>query len=234
MPGKKTVADDSAAVDTSYYSIRIVPKGNYENIKKQCLAHRLRLQQNYNTAKNDSLRKTILDEARHTFTEDLLNNIIPFWYHTKWAFEGYTAQPGKGEVACGYFVSTTLKHVGLNIDRYRLAQKNPETEARSIQLADSVPHIENLSPQAIKELFAQEKKDGLYFIGLDSHVGFLLKRRNELFFIHSNYIGDSGVTVEKIAFSQAFAAASHAYLAEITHNDQLLKSWIRGTEIKVR
>jgi hypothetical protein len=231
---KNTAVFDSAAIDSGYYAIQLQPVGNYENTKKTCNQKRQNLYLKYQSAKTDTAKQKILDEARWTLTENLLNRIFPSWYGTKWAFEGYTAQPGKGEVACGYFVSTTLKHSGFNLDRYRLAQKNPETEACSIQCSDSIERLENISPQEIRSVFMSQKKDGLYFAGLDAHVGFLLKRKGELFFIHSNYIGDGGVTIEKVVFSDAFASSSRYYIACITHNNRLVQAWMAGKEIIVR
>ena len=166
-------------------------------------------------------------------SENLLNQIIPFWYKTRWAFEGYTAQPQQGEIACGYFVSTTLQHAGFRLNRYKLAQQKPETEARALQAGKNIETIENLSPQKLRDFFLAGKQDGLYFAGLDFHVGYLLRRKNEVFFIHSNYIGAAGVTIEKILFSEALAASSTCYLADITYNDALVKAWMTGTEIKV-
>ncbi|WMJ72126.1 hypothetical protein RCC89_02925 [Cytophagaceae bacterium ABcell3] len=48
------------------------------------------------------------DSVGRVFSDYLVNKLIPYWYGTKWDFEGHTDVPGKGEIACGYFVSTTL------------------------------------------------------------------------------------------------------------------------------
>jgi len=234
VSAKKISLADSSTIDTAFFAISFRPTGNYENAKKQCGEKRNTLHLKYKSAKTDSVKNKVLDEARWAMTENLLNRIFPFWYGTPWAFEGYTAQPRKGQVACGYFVSTTLKHNGFNLDRYQLAQKNPEVEACSIQCSDSIERLENISPQEIRSVFISGKKDGLYFVGLDAHVGYLLKRKGELFFIHSNYIGDSGVTIEKVLYSDAFASSSRYYIAGITHNNQLVKSWMENKPISIR
>ena len=36
-----------------------------------------------------------------SFEDNLINKIIPFWYGTKWSFEGHSNEPNKGEIACG-------------------------------------------------------------------------------------------------------------------------------------
>lgn len=229
----KPDSTETAAFDTLYYGIKTRGESAkvYEHQKKQINLQRKILYTQYLLHEGST---NILDTARYFMTENLLNNIIPYWYGTKWNFEGYTALPGQGYIACGYFVSTTLKHMGLQVDRYRLAQKDPKTEALSIQMADSVETHNDLSPRELKEYFMQHKKDGLYFAGLSNHVGYLLKRKGELFFIHSNYIGSQGVTIEKACFSKALASSGIYYVADITHNDELVKTWLLGRSLIVR
>ncbi len=70
-----------------------------------------------------------LDSVRQAFTNTLLDDIIPYWYGTDWSFEGHTTVPRSGQIACGYFVSTTLLDAGLRLNRFRLAQQAPEVEA---------------------------------------------------------------------------------------------------------
>src|SRR5690606_907796 len=78
-----------------------------------------------------------LDSVMEVFTLKLLNEIIPYWYGTEWDFEGHTAIPNEGKIACGYFVSTTLRDMGLNINRYKLAQQHGLNEARTIALGNT-------------------------------------------------------------------------------------------------
>ena len=162
----------------------------------------------------------------------ILNRLLPFWYGTPWDFNGYTATPKKGAIACGYFVSTVIKHAGFNVDRYKLAQQNPLNEAKTIAAGDSVENYEVNSTQ-LQKIFVAEKQEGLYFVGLDFHVGFLLFRNKELYFIHSNYIGAVGVVFEKAIFSDAFNAASAYRIAEISPNEKLLEKWVKGEAISV-
>ncbi|MFT7592013.1 MAG: hypothetical protein ACI9UJ_001942, partial [bacterium] len=74
----------------------------------------------------------------------LVNSVFHFWYGTSWDFNGYTKTPNKGTVACGYFVSTTLKHIGFNVNRYKLAQQNPRNEALTIACGDTLFEFNNI------------------------------------------------------------------------------------------
>ncbi len=174
------------------------------------------------------------DSLSNLFTDLLVNKIIPYWYQTKWSFEGHTAQPKKGEIACGYFVSTTLKDMGLNINRYKLAQQSPINEARTLSL--STPVIEINKPSTIENIneLKLKMKEGIYFIGFDqSHVGYILKKNDRLYLIHSNYINSKGVEIEVIEESVVFSSYNKFYLVELSTNRELLKTWINQTKIEV-
>jgi hypothetical protein len=207
------------------------PQGNYTTITKALLTKRFLLKSKYEKATSDSSRMPIINEAKLLITETIIDSLIPFWYGTKWAFEGYTNIPHEGEVACGYFVSTVLKHAGFNLNRYKLAQKDPWQEAVSINLTDSIQILENVSFKEICEQF-HGKDDGLYFVGLDYHVGFLLKKKDVLFFIHSNYINAAGVMIEIAEHSQAFRSTAY-YIGNITTNNNLIRKWILNSKIEI-
>ncbi len=63
--------------------------------------------------KNDwSAGNISIDSISKYFCEALVNKIIPYWYGTPWDFNGHTDIPNESNVACGYFVSTPLRHMG--------------------------------------------------------------------------------------------------------------------------
>lgn len=165
-----------------------------------------------------------LNEARIKLTESLFQDIFNHWYTTKWSFEGHTETPKQGTIACGYFVSTTLRDVGFNLNRYKLAQKSPEEEAKSIACGTTIEKLQNVTKQELKKYFLKQK-DGIYFIGLDFHVGYIYKNNQEVCFIHSNYIENKGVMKETIENSKAIVSSKY-FIASITHNDNLIKKWL--------
>ncbi|WP_299222613.1 hypothetical protein [uncultured Aquimarina sp.] len=175
-----------------------------------------------------------IDSISNVFKHSLINRIILFWEGTEWSFEGHTSIPRKGKIACGYFVSTTLKDTGINLNRYKLAQQSPVNEAKSLALNTPVIEIAESSIEQNILMINKSLKDGIHFIGFDaSHVGYILKESGHLYLIHSNYIDYKGVEIEKIEDSIVFASYNKFYLAEISTNEELLKSWIKGNEISV-
>ncbi len=185
--------------------------------------------------KKQQLGPQEVGEAGKVFETILMDDIFPFWYGTKWDFYGHTATPGVGEVACGYFVSTTLQHIGVVVNRYHLAQQTPENEAKSLAAGGEVIEISGANNS---ENLAQIKEaigDGICFVGLDrSHVGFLLKRKDALFFIHSSYFSPQAVTIELAAKSPVFCAYDKYYIVELSNNKAFVKRWLNNERIEVK
>ena len=112
----------------------------------------------------------------------------------------------------------------MRLNRYKLAQKSPEEEAKVISCGTLIKKLENISIQELKSYFLKQK-DGIYFIGLDFHVGYIYKNNQEVYFIHSNYIDNKGVMKETIENSKAIVSSKY-YITSITHNDNLIKKWL--------
>jgi hypothetical protein len=199
----------------------IITVSNYSSTKQKVENERLALKTKYNDSTN---KVQTLEEARKLVTEYLYQDIFNHWYTTKWSFEGHTETPKQGTIACGYFVSTTLRDVGFNLNRYKLAQKSPEDESKVIACGTSIEKLQNVSKQELKKYFLKQI-DGIYFIGLDFHVGYIYKNNQEVYFIHSNYIENKGVMKETIENSKAIVSSKY-FIVSITHNDNLIKKWL--------
>jgi len=233
---KKSCADVISPKGTdSIYSIDSITCGlnfnageNYQNEKHEIERQRKKFAELYALCTDSTEKIVLLDSIKNYFTNSLLNKIIPYWYGTLWDFDGYTSVPNNGYIACGYFVSTTLRDMGLKVNRYRLAQQAPENEAISIACDSSkiAVYSENEIIDTLKKI-----NDGLYFCGLYNHVGYLYIKNNNPYFIHSNYI-DGKVMAEDALHSEAFNSNIY-YVTEISSNMQLLLSWLTKEDIKV-
>lgn len=196
---------------------------SYVNAKEDAVQLRLRLKENLR------LGTISFDTIRTAFTNQLLEGIIPHWYGTPWSFGGHTAIPNQGKIACGYFISTTLRDVGININRYKLAQKSPLDEAKMISCGSVIDKVIQDTPEKAFQEIDDLTKEGLYFIGFDEgHVGYLLKREGELYLIHSNYLSPVAVCMETLKESRVFKRFSKFHLVAISHNDNLLQRWLEN------
>lgn len=159
---------------------------------------------------------------------------LNYWYGTDWSFEGHTTVPREGQIACGYFVSTTLLDAGVRLNRYRLAQQALEVEAKMLSFGKEVIVLSSDSRYMAAAVLEKQLQEGLYFIGLgNSHVGYLLKHDGQLTAIHSNYIMPSEVVAQPILES-VYVGFGTFYLGDITWNDELLKYWLAGKEATLK
>ncbi len=170
------------------------------------------------------------DSVAKVFTQNMVNKIFPYWYGTQWDFNGYTATPGEGVVACGYFVSTTLLHNGVKLNRYKMAQKSAMDGALMLEPKDSL-YIKRCSRDAFLPLFKGSQKDGLYMVGLTNHVGFLYKQGAKVYFIHSSYVDPVCVVAEDAATSVALGYSTIFVVADITYNEELMQKWLNGVVV---
>ncbi|MBD0849470.1 hypothetical protein [Maribacter arenosus] len=172
------------------------------------------------------------DNIRSAFADQLVDKIIPHWYGTPWSFGGHTAIPNQGKIACGYFISTTLRDMGINLNRFTLAQKSPIDEAKMISCGSEINQVVHDTPEKAFEEIDHLTKEGLYFIGFDEgHVGYLLKREGELFLIHSNYLYPVSVCMETLKDSSVFKHFTKFHLVAISHNDTLLQRWLDSGKV---
>ncbi|OUR98260.1 hypothetical protein A9Q86_14500 [Flavobacteriales bacterium 33_180_T64] len=176
-------------------------------------------------------REKAIDSASKYIYSKLLNDIIPHWYGTEWDFNGHTNIPNNGEIACGYFVSTTLKHLGFNLNRYKMAQQAGLLEARMLQPKSELKMYSNESFKSLKEKLNTIYANGIYFVGLDNHVGYVLIKDRELYFLHSSYYDDK-VMIELAEQSPCFDSNFYVF-AEISTNRKLIASWILNERLNV-
>lgn len=159
-----------------------------------------------------------------------VNELIPKWYGTKWDFNGISATPGQGEIACGYFVSTTLLHAGFNLNRYKVAQQDALTISRVCAGTTDYKFSNFTYSELCSKL--NEIEDGLYIAGLSNHVGFIYKRNGNCYFIHSDPYTKSAVTKEKIDNSVALEFTDVLYLSRIDKTD-LESKWVKQERISL-
>lgn len=214
-------------IDSANCGLNFIPKSNYKSTKTKIKELRNNLSASYKSSYSTN-KKKIIDSAKSLFTRSLLNEIIPYWYGTEWDFNGYTSKPKEGKIACGYFVSTTLRDMGLNLNRYDLAKKGPEDEAKSIAISQKnlLVYTKDESETKLDSI-----KDGLYFIGLDNHVGYLYKHNIKTYFIHSNYL-ENKVMIELTQNSEAFVSSVY-YIANIYGNEEFIENWLIDKPIKI-
>lgn len=176
----------------------------------------------------DEHPKRTIARARELLVTTMRDEILPAWNGTAWAMNGVSQVPHEGAIACGYFVSTTLLHAGFHVERARLGQQASEHITRSLVTLEPIWHR---SDQPIEKFIAKlrEGGDGIYLVGLDNHVGFVIVDGDDTWFHHSGP-GEAGVRREP-ALTASFLSTSRYREAAKLFDDALVENWLRGTEI---
>lgn len=204
----------------------------YPQFCTQLSAQRSLLAERYQSVNSDSSRQLLLDSAGVYLLQTIQTQLIPAWFGTPWDYNGISAVPGEGEIACGYFVSTVLKHAGLKLNRYKLAQQYSHSIVKSLSANENVHILRSGGPDAVAN-YLKTKPDGLYVIGLDFHVGFIEKDGDKLHFTHSNYLDRRGVEREPMLKSEALAASSLFVLGQVLPQPGLVKKWLLSESIAI-
>ncbi|WP_153797866.1 hypothetical protein [Foetidibacter luteolus] len=180
----------------------------------------------------DGLRKTFSSTGHppdyhlleEQFTAAVVDSIIPYWYGTPWDFNGTTQQPGKGAIACGYFVATVLRDAGVALHRIKTGQAASQTTLR--QFADKAG-IRLFLNKPLDSLLAYVRQlgKGLFIVGLDYHVGFLYNDGKVVWFIHSKWANPKAVVKEVAALSGVLYYSKYSMVGKISNNKALLKKW---------
>ncbi len=174
--------------------------------------------------------KSVSTAKDYIYTQ-LIDNIFPGWYGTEWDFNGISNVPQKGQIACGYFVSTTLKHIGFNLNRYKLAQQYSSGIVKS--LCNNVQYVRNNNTEKLFQ-YINSKPNQLYVVGLDNHVGFISKESTGIYFIHSSYLDPVAVIKEKAQTAEALIYSNLFVLGHFSENSAVIKSWLTDAQIAVK
>jgi hypothetical protein len=161
----------------------------------------------------------------------LTDTIFPYWYDTGWDYNGISQTPGKGKIACGYFVTTCLRDAGFKVERSRLAQQASSNIMKSVCGEQNIYIIGHNNMEELKS-YLLNQKNGLFIIGLDNHVGFVNKEDQNLWIIHSNGVaGSLMVERENLMDSKLVNKSQAFYLAPLTNNSHAHNFWIKSQQI---
>jgi hypothetical protein len=201
---------------------------SYASKLKSLANERQKLAEEYRKAAGN--KQEVLEKARRVFVSSIDQNIFPFWYGTDWDFNGVTETPREGKIACGYFVTTVLRDAGLRLSRVSLAQQASENIIKSLTTAS---FIKRFHDAPIEKFVDDVKKSGvgLYIVGLDIHVGFILNNGEGIYFIHSSYIEPSEVIREEAVKSPILCSSKYRVIGKISADDQLITKWLNQTAI---
>tara|TARA_Y100000310_G_scaffold327449_1_gene393850 strand:+ start:3711 stop:4538 length:828 start_codon:yes stop_codon:yes gene_type:complete len=187
------------------------------------------LQARYNAAEPAEL-EGIVQESREFITAALVDNIFPFWMGTPWSFHGTAEVPFHGSIACGYFVSTTLEDVGFDLPRIGLAKEPALNIIKNLTPWEYINWYSNQKPEdVVKEI--EKQGHGIYVVGLDNHVGFMVNDEEGMRFVHSSFFPPQAVSAqEPLDYFNPFKYSKVHAVGKIL-DDTLVEKWLRDERI---
>jgi hypothetical protein len=193
--------------------------GNLPNVSSE------ELQVNYEemlTGLKTKIKNTSLENMPKLLENYLVDSIFEYWYDTEWDYNGTTLEPRKGKIACGYFVTTTLKQLGLNIDRVFLAQQASSVLIKEVCDGPSIKIFTNGNYKKMKD-YVKKYNGNIFIAGLDNHVGFIVREEGELYFIHSSGISPYKVVKDKMDESGLIVNSKYHMVGHLN-----FKHWAKG------
>lgn len=191
----------------------------YEITKASLLKSRATLQ----TAFRRDPKATIVKAHTHLF-HAVVDSLAPHWYGTAWDYNGITPAPGEGYIACGYFVTTLLRDAGLPVARVRLAQAPASMLIREVCAVGSVHRFSSL--QKLQAHLAAAPDESLFILGLDNHVGFIIKEAGTLYFLDAGYLPPQQVAKVLLEESAPVGMSRMLMVGDMLGNDALLHKWL--------
>lgn len=191
-------------------------------------AHYQRLDYEQRWKEEPVRRPEVLRQAKTYLYWTLTDTIFDYWYGTPWAFHGTTQAPGQGAIACGYFVTTTLEQLGFSLPRRRLAQQAASVIIRTLCQRSSIEVFQSLD--ALDQHMTQQP-EGIYLVGLDTHVGYLWRHSEGWHIVHASYSGGKAVAAEPWDQSQVLQNSKVFVVGDLLGNAELVQWWVEGLPI---
>lgn len=199
----------------------------YTALKHRIEQRRLAFAATYATA-DAAGRAAVIDSARTYLFDRIALEVLPAWYGTPWDFNGTTRTPGTGTIACGYFVNTVLQDAGFRLPRIKWSQM--ASEPITVKTSHRIKRFRDRPVQEVIT-YIQQQGDGLYKVGLDNHVGFVVARKGVIRFVHSNYYQrDIGVMSEPLDGHNPLAGSRYRIVGSLL-GYAMMEYWILGKDL---
>ncbi len=217
------------------------PVEEFPGVVSEMESRRLELSRQWKRAGTEEEKNRIRAGARGFVVQSMLEKIFPPWMGTPWHMgedddASMPHQKGK-RVSCSMFVTAVLQNAGLKLDdRKRWADSRALYIQRS--LAPEPKNLHRYFSITPKELARKlgRLKPGLYLIGLNCHVGFVVIGKDDVRFVHSNYVDPAeGVVDEPLAESQAVKNSQPVgyWVTPLFQDDRLIEFWLEGRPVPI-
>lgn len=206
-------------------------RDRYDVMREDLKSWRIKLAAAHRNARSAKAKEAAENDAR-VVLEAVLPELMRCWLGTPWDFHGTAEGPGGDPIACGYFVSTVLKDAGFKLDRYKLAQQPSSRILTTFVSRNECSLMVDVPYQEFSDdLVAMEP--GVYLVGLDTHVAFLVVGNGTFRFIHSSSADPHCVVDEFAEDASVLRKSRWRMLANLTGDSGTLRKWLSGKTFAV-
>jgi hypothetical protein len=203
----------------------------YEFLESELKRWRGDLVEQYKNARSSEQKEAIENDAR-VILETIMPEMMRCWLGTGYDFNGVAEKPGEGKIACGYFVSTVIRDAGFKVNRYKLAQQPSQNIIRTF-VGEEHSKLRVGEKYDTYANWVETMEPGIYLIGLDTHVGFIVNDRNGMKFLHSSGIHKAGVVEETRDKAAAIKWSRWRMLGHFTADPKVIRMWLAGEKVVV-
>ena len=200
----------------------------YREAQEALELRRVEFAARYKRARGPKEKAAVLDEAADLANRSMVDLVEP-WIGTPWNFYGTSEEPGRGTIACGYFVTTLLRDSAVRVERVKLAQQASEKIVKTLAPKDRVWRFRSDDvEEVLKTVRAQPER--WFSVGLDLHTGLLLRLDDgRVLFCHSSFLEPQAAICEDAATAPAMASNYHVVGALFTR--ELTRKWLEGERV---
>jgi len=157
-----------------------------------------------------------------------LGPMIEAWVGTPYDFFGISDEPGKGGIACGFFVSTVLEHAGFDVQRLALGEQASEHIVQTLVAEDGIERFHHVAPATVVQR-AVAQGPGIYLVGLDTHTGFIVHDQRSVRFCHATSRRAKSVVCEPARESPSLAS-DYTVLGKLG-DGAAVEAWLGGERL---
>ncbi len=205
---------------------------SYEVMEAELKKSRIDLVNAYRKARSAEQKAAVEKDAR-IMLELIMPEMMRCWRGTGYDFNGVAERPGQGKIACGYFVSTLIRDAGFKVNRYKLAQQPSSNILRTFTDSENCELRVGEKYDTYAD-WLESMEPGIYLMGLDTHVGFVVVERNgDMKFLHSSGIDKAGVVEESRDQAKAIKWSNWRMLGHFTADPEVIRMWLGGEDVRV-
>lgn len=210
-----------------FYHTYWKPHSEYVQSLEKANSLRCELRETLDSAKTDFQRDTLYRHAGDQLLELFEKDFEPHWLGTSYNFYGDSKVPGRGKIACGFFVTNVLNQIGVKESVDSLARLASEKMIMALVSKESIYRYKGGTPAEVFFASVLKKGKGLYVVGLDTHTGFIVHDGTELYFVHASsrqFLG--GVIRQKATDSKSLNKSKYRVIGKLSGDPFFTDLWL--------